>query len=587
MIKQTERMIYMALDGIFLSSLIEEIKDIIIDCRVDKVNQPEKDEIILSFKKNRKMYKLLISSGANYPRIHLTEFNRENPKQAPIFCMVLRKYLNTATVLDVRQLNSDRLLVIDFKSSDELGFDSIYSLIIEIMGRHSNISLVRTRDNIVMDSIKHVGADVNSFRVLYTGVEYIYPPASTKLDAFNFEYDEFYKYITTKDIQFTDKFFTGTFTGVSSNLSSELVYRYLDKNNDFNLENAKNIYDFTTDLFKNMHENVFLAAYAKKGVLKDFHSVELTSLKDCEIEQYESPSKLIETFYFRKDKHDRLNAKSSNLQKIVNTNISRCDKKMRILNATLKDCSTKGTYKLHGELLTANIYSLKKGDKFASLVNYYSDNGEYIKIKLDEHKTPSQNVQYYYKKYNKFKMGEEMALIQMKLTENELKYLHSVLTNILNVENYSGIEDIKNELVETEYIKIKKHGKTKKAKPTKPMHFMSSDGIDIYVGRNNIQNDLLTLKFANKNDMWLHTKDIPGSHVIIKNIGDIPENTLLEAGNLSAFYSKSQNSSSVPVDYTQVRNVKKPSGAKPGMVIYTTNKTIYVTPVESTLERIE
>ncbi|MCB2308058.1 NFACT family protein [Clostridium estertheticum] len=577
----------MALDGIFLSSLIEEIKDVIIDCRVDKVNQPEKDQIILSFKKNRKIHKLLISSGANYPRIHFTDFNLENPKQAPIFCMVLRKYLNTATVLDVRQLNSDRLLVIDFKSSDELGFDSMYSLIIEIMGRHSNISLVRTRDNIIMDSIKHVGADVNSFRVLYTGVEYIYPPASTKLDAFNFEYDEFYKYITTKDIQFTEKFFTGTFTGVSSNLSSELVYRYLNKNADFNLENAKNIYDFTTAIFKNMHENKFLAAYSKKGVLKDFHSVELTSLKDCEIEQYDSPSKLIETFYFRKDKHDRLNAKSSNLQKIINTNISRCDKKMRILNATLKDCSTKGTYKLHGELLTANIYSLKKGDKFANLVNYYSDNGEYIKIKLDENKTPSQNVQYYYKKYNKFKIGEEMALIQMDLTENELKYLHSVLTNILNVDNYSGIEDIKNELIETEYIKIKKHGKTKKVKPTKPRHFISSDGIDIYVGRNNIQNDLLTLKFANKNDMWLHTKDIPGSHVIIKNIGDIPANTLLEAVNLSAFYSKSQNSSSVPVDYTQVRNVKKPSGAKPGMVIYTTNKTIYVTPVESTLKRIE
>lgn len=577
----------MALDGIFLSSLIEEIKDIIIDCRVEKVNQPEKDEIILSFKKNRKVYKLLISSGANYPRIHLTEFNRENPKQAPIFCMVLRKYLNTATVLGIRQLNSDRLLVIDFKSSDELGFDSMYSLIIEIMGRHSNISLVRTRDNIIMDSIKHVGADVNSFRVLYTGINYIYPPASTKLDAFNFEYDEFYKYITTKDIQFTEKFFTGTFTGVSSNLSSELVYRYLAKNSDFNLENAKNIYDFTTDIFKNMHKNIFLASYARNGILKDFHSVELTSLKDCQIEKFDSPSKLIETFYFRKDTHDRLNAKSSNLQKIVNTNISRCDKKMRILNATLKDCSTKGTYKLHGELLTANIYSLKKGDKFANLLNYYSDNGEYIKIKLDEHKTPSQNVQHYYKKYNKFKVGEEMALIQMKLTQNELKYLHSVLTNILNVDNYSGIEDIKNELIETEYIKLKKRGKTKKSKPTKPRHFISSDGIDIYVGRNNIQNDLLTLKLANKNDMWLHTKDIPGSHVIIKNIGDIPETTLLEAGNLSAFYSKSQNSSSVPVDYTQVRNVKKPSGAKPGMVIYTTNKTIYITPVESTLKRIE
>ncbi|MCB2291970.1 NFACT family protein [Clostridium algoriphilum] len=577
----------MALDGIYLSSLVGEIKDIIVGCRVDKVTQPEKDEVILSFKKNRIVYKLLISSSSNYPRIHLTEFNKQNPIQAPKFCMVLRKYLNTATVLDVKQLNSDRLLVIDFKSSDELGFDSVYSLIIEIMGRHSNISLVRTRDNLIMDSIKHVSSDVNSYRVLYTGVEYIYPPASTKLDAFNFSYDEFYKYLTDKDIQFGEKFFTGTFTGVSSNLSSELVYRYNAQNTEFDLEHAKNIYEFTVDTFKNMHDNVFLASYAMNDKLKDFHCIKLTSLNDYDCEKYDSPSKLIETFYFRKDKHDRLNAKSSNLQKIVNNNINRCDKKVRILTQTLKDCTTKGAFKLNGELLTANIYSLKKGDKFASVVNYYSENGEYVKIKLDENKTPSQNVQYYYKKYNKFKIAEEMALIQMNLTKNELKYLHSVLTNIINVENYNGIEDIKNELIVTEYITIKKHNKMKKPKPTKPMHFISSDGIDIYVGRNNIQNDLLTLKLANKNDMWLHTKDIPGSHVIIKNIGDIPESTLLEAGNLSAFYSKSQNSSSVPVDYTQVRNVKKPTGAKPGMVIYSTNKTMYITPSESTLERIE
>jgi predicted ribosome quality control (RQC) complex YloA/Tae2 family protein len=583
----------MALDGIYLSSLIEEIKDIIIDCRVDKVTQPEKDEIILSFKKNRKIYKLLISSSSNYPRIHFTEMSKENPLQAPMFCMVLRKYLNTATVLDVRQINSDRLLAIDFKSSDELGFDSEYTLIIEIMGRHSNISLVRLRDNLVMDSIKHVTADINSFRVLFTGVDYMYPPVSTKLDIFNFSYEEFYQYLTTKGIDFTEKFFTGTFTGISAGLSSELVYRYSTENINFDLEHAKNIYDFTINLFKNKLSNTFLASYSKKGRLKDFHCIELTSLKDYDQEKYDSPSQLIENFYFQKDRYDRLNAKSSDLQKIVNNNIHRCDKKMKILRDTLIECDTKDSYKLIGELLTANIYSIKKGDKVASVVNYYSENSDYMEIKLDENKTPSQNIQYYYKKYNKFKKSEEMALIQMDLTENELQYLHSVLTNILNVENYNGIEDIRNELIETDYITLKKFNKGKnpnkgkKAKPTKPMHFVSSEGIDIYVGRNNIQNDFLTLKFANKNDIWLHTKEIPGSHVIIKNTGNISDITLLEAGNLSAFYSKSKNSSSVPVDYTEVKNVRKPSGAKPGMVIYSTNKTLYITPIESNLNRIE
>jgi predicted ribosome quality control (RQC) complex YloA/Tae2 family protein len=577
----------MALDGIYLSSLIEEIRDIIIECRVDKVTQPEKDEIILSFKKNRKVYKLLISSSSNYPRIHFTEFNKENPLQAPMFCMVLRKYLNTATVLNVRQINSDRLLAIDFKSSDELGFDSEYSLIIEIMGRHSNISLVRVRDNLVMDSIKHVTADINSFRVLFTGVEYIYPPVSTKLDVFNFTYEEFYKYLTTKNIEFTEKFFTGTFTGISSGLSSELVYRYSTENINFDVEHAKNIYDFTINLFNKKLTNTYLASYAINGKLKDFHCIKLTALKDYDEEQYDSPSKLIENFYFQKDRYDRLNVKSSDLQKIVNNNIHRCDKKIKILRDTLTECDTKDSYKLIGELLTANIYSIKKGDKVASVVNYYSENSDSMEIKLDENKTPSQNVQYYYKKYNKFKKSEEMALIQMELAENELQYLHSVLTNILNVENYNGIEDIRNELIETDYITLKRFNKGKKAKPTKPMHFISSEGIDIYVGRNNIQNDFLTLKFASKNDIWLHTKDIPGSHVIIKNTGNISDITLLEAGNLSAFYSKSKNSSSVPVDYTEVKNVRKPSGAKPGMVIYSTNKTLYITPTESTLNRNE
>ncbi|MPM61104.1 putative protein YloA [bioreactor metagenome] len=238
---------------------------------------------------------------------------------------------------------------------------------------------------------------------------------------------------------------------------------------------------------------------------------------------------------------------------------------------------------LYGELITSNIYSIKKGDSSARLLNYYSENEEYLEIPLNENKSPSENAQAYFKKYNKLKKSEENAKIQIKLAEEEEQYLQSVLSNILNADNYTEIQDIRNELMETGYIAYKKASKDKRSKPSKPLHFISSDGIEIYVGKNNIQNDFLTLKFADKNDIWFHTKNIPGSHVIIKSKGPVPEATLLEAATLAAFYSKAKNSSNVPVDYTEVKNVRKMSGAKPGMVIYYTNKTIYVTPKELNL----
>ncbi|KGN01904.1 ferrous iron transporter A [Clostridium botulinum] len=574
----------MALDGIFLYSIIDELKTNLVNGKIDKVNQPEKDEIILNVRKGKSSYKLLISSSSNYPRIHLSNLTKPNPIKAPMFCMVLRKYINNAKILDVYQIDNDRIAVIDFESTDELGFNSIYSLIIEIMGRHSNITLVRKRDNIVMDSIKHITPDINTYRCIYPGIEYVYPPKSLKLNPFTFTYEEINDYIINNHIEFNNNIFSKIFTGVSKTLSSEICYRLQKQNIELNISSLNYITSFLKKVLKNIELKKFIFnSYKKNNALLDFYCLELTCYNDYSMINYESPSTLSENFYYAKDKADRLKAKSSDLQKIVLNNINRCIKKDKILNKTLEKCSNKETSKLYGELLTANIYALKKGMNEIELSNYYSENYDMVKIPLDENKTPSQNIQLYYKKYNKLKKSEEAAHTQLEQNKEELDYLYSVLTNINNADNYDEIEEIKKELIETGYIKFKKIYKTKKSKISKPIHFISKDGFHIYVGKNNIQNDYLTLKFANKHDIWFHTKNIPGSHVIIKNTGNIPESTLLEAANLAAYYSKSQTSSNVPVDYTEIKNVKKPNGAKPGMVIYSTNQTIYITPTNPEL----
>lgn len=582
----------MALDGIFLHSIVNELTNSMLGCKIDKVNQPEKDEIILTFKKNRKNHKLLISASSNYPRIHFTNNTKNNPLSPPMFCMVLRKYLNRSKVLSINQIDGDRIVVMDFESTDELGFDSVYSLIIEIMGRHSNITLVRKRDNIVMDSIKHITGDINSYRNLYPGINYIYPPESTKLNPFSFNYDEFIDFFKKNSLEGDEKFFLKVFTGISKQLSKELYFRACS--NDISLQiytetDHKPIYDFINNFFSDFCKNnfFFTSYFDQNNKLSDFHCVKLSYLGNVKKHSYLSASELLEDFYDKKDKSDRLHSKTADLQKLINNNLDRCNKKIKILNKTLKQCENKEKFKLYGELLTANIYNIQKGLKEIEVLNYYSEAGEYLKISLDENKTPSENVQTYYKKYNKLKKSEEMAQIQLKLAYEEIDYLQSVLTNIKNIEENTEILEIRKELVEAGYLKHKKTSKDKKQKDSKPLHFISSDGIDIYVGKNNLQNDYLTLKFAHKHDIWMHTKNIPGSHVIVKNNGNLSDKALEEAANLAAYYSKAKNSTKVPVDYTEIKNIKKPTGAKPGMVIYYTNKTFYITPVEPTVDRVK
>lgn len=567
----------MALDGIYLYSLVNNLKNSIIDSKIDKINQPEKDEIILTIRKDRKNIKLLISSSPKFARIHLTNNVKQNPIVAPMYLMVLRKYILGGRIIDLIQKDNDRILIMKIENRDELGFDSTYSLIIEIMGRHSNITLVRDRDNKIMESIKHITPNINSYRVLYPGVEYVYPPISNKLDPFSCTYENLNSFITNNSIALDKDFYFNCFTGISKLLSNELYYSITKEHSS---PTRNEIYENLKNFTNNISENPSFTIFSdNEGYLKDYYCTHLSySYANYKTTNYNDPNILMDTFYSKKDKQDRLQNKSTDLQRLINTNIDRCNKKSNILKETLKECKKKDDYKIKGDLLTSYIYSIKKGDNECSLLNFYNENEEeYIKISLDKTKTPSENIQRYYKKYNKLKASEEHAILELEKNNNEVEYLNSVLTNILNVESYDEIDEIKNELIETGYIRYKKKDKQKKAKISKPHHFTSSDNIDIYVGKNNIQNDYLSLKFANKNFLWLHAKDIPGSHVIVCAF-DVPDKTLEEAAIIAGFYSKGKNNNKLSVDYTKVKELKKPNGSKPGMVIYHKNNTIVINP---------
>ncbi|MBU5482964.1 NFACT family protein [Clostridium sp. MSJ-11] len=576
----------MALDGIFLYSIAEELKNSIINSKVEKINQPEKDELVLLLRKDRSNYKLLISASPVYPRIHFTNITKENPLSPPMFCMLLRKHLNNSRLVNIRQLNADRVLFLDFESKDELGFNSIYTLVVEIMGKHSNITLIRERDNIIMDSIKHVTPNMNSFRSLYPGIPYVFPPSSNKLNPLNYNYESLYSFVSEKNIKFDKNFPSKVFEGISSQFSKEIYFRIIKNNIELSIDTLQEINKILLEIFNLIKINSFyFASYENLDGNKDFYCLKLYNLEGYSIKEFSTPSELIDRYYEDKDKGDRLNSRTSNLQRLINNNLDRCYKKLNLLNNNLEECKEKEKYRMYGELLTANIYNIKPGDSEINVLNYYSEDEEYINISLDPHKTPSHNIQNYYKKYNKLKKSEEVSVKQIEVTEEEVTYLQSVLTNIANLEDYKGIDEIKKELMEAGYIKFKRELK-KKDSISKPMHFLSSEGIDIYVGKNNIQNDYLTLKFGNKNDIWMHTKNIPGSHVVIKTTKEFTNKTLEEGANLAAYYSKAKDSSNVPVDYTEIRNVHKPNSSKPGMVIYYTNKTIYITPEEPKLERV-
>lgn len=578
-----ERKIIMAFDALVVGCIADELEKNILGSRIDKIHQPERDEITLHIRSVGSSSTLLISVGAAHPRINFTEKQKQNPISAPLFCMLLRKHIGGGKVTKVEQIDFERIISIHIESRNELGDLTEKQLIIEIMGRHSNIILVSESGKII-DAIKHVDLSVSSMRQVLPGLMYEYPPRQSKTPLTDFDGD------FDTDLpqgELISKAVMSKISGISPLTAREIVYRAYGEAT-LKISEIDNFDKLSCEM-KKLSEDVKCRRFSP-CIIFDEKAQKIVEFSAMSIEQYgsmmkiqqkESISSVIDEFYSKKDSLERMKQKSADIVKLLGNLLERAYKKRIILKQTISDAQKKDTYKIYGDLIAANIYLVHDGDKELAAVNFYDPNGETVKIPLDASLTPSQNSQRYYKKYRKSKTAETEATIQEKQNEENIEYLESTLAAVENCTCEADINAIRSELSETGYIKRNtKNKKNKQASSSKPLHFISPDGFDIYVGKNNTQNDYLTLKLANSNDIWFHTKQIHGSHTIIKLKTDknVPQETMLMAAQLAAYYSKGRNSNQVPVDYTFIKNVKKPSGAKPGMVIYDGYNTVYVTP---------
>ena len=579
----------MALDGLVVHSLADELHNKLVGGKVDRIHQPENDELVLYVRNNKENFKLVLSSSASNPRVYLANnYKKENPIKAPMFCMLFRKYIQGGIITNICQVNFERIIKITVESFDELKEKTAKDIYIEIMGRHSNIIL--TQHDKIIDSIKRIPPSVSRVRQLLPNMTYELPPAQDKINPI--------KGVSLKSFINTLREFDGPlykgifskFLGISTPIAKEICYRAnLDSNikaEEMSRDELAKLYRIFSDLFTKIKNNDYapcIVVDEKVDKVIDFSCIDLTYLNDNKFIRNDSISQVIEDYYKTKDFKDRVHQRTSDLRKSISIKLDRLYHKQEKIKKELIEADNADSYKIKGELLTAYIYMIEKGMESIEVDNFYDENYAKVTINLNKNLTPSENAQKYFKKYNKLKTAKKELTSQLIICNDEIEYLENILLGIENCENLEELADIKDELIRLGYAKAPYKYRAKKDidLTTKPNQFISSDGFTILVGKNNKQNDYLTLRIADPEDIWMHTKNIPGSHVIIKCAGkDVPDETLYEAAMLAAYYSKGRMSSQVPVDYTMKKHVKKPSGSKPGMVIYETNSTIYVTPTE-------
>lgn len=574
----------MALDGIVTRAIVHELQG----CkggRISKIHQPNGHDVVLTLRAQRGNSKLLISASPTYPRVHFTEKTFLNPTEAPMFCMLLRKHCEGAIIEEIRQIGMERIIHIDVRQRDELGDVSVKRIIIELMGRHSNIVLLDPVTGTILDGIHHVTPSISSYRVIMPGFSYTAPPEQHKVNPLEVNSAEFLKGYSETEEE-AARWLVNSFSGLSPLIAGEIAARTANRDNGDASAEASALWNAFDSVMGPVRENNYtpVTGLNAKGKMI-FSAVRLQSIQDAE-KTYDTMSKCMEDYYGDKAERDTVKQKVSDLLRFLQNERSKNVKKLDNLNKDLLEADDAEKYRLWGELLFASLHQISKGDKSVELVNFYDEDQATITIALDPLLTPSDNAQRYFKRYNKYKNSLAVIHEQLGKTKDEIVYLDNLLQQ-LSIASMNDIEEIREELVQQGYLRDRnKKGKKKKKNDRPTVHqFTSTEGIDILVGKNNLQNEYVTNRLASANDTWLHTKDIPGSHVVIRST-DFGEATLEEAAQLAAYFSQAKESSSVPVDYTYIRHVRKPSGAKPGFVIYDHQKTLFVTPNEELVKSL-
>ncbi|MDI9496292.1 MAG: NFACT RNA binding domain-containing protein [Bacillota bacterium] len=572
----------MSLDGVFIKSIINELDKKLTGGRVDKIHQPDKNEIVMSIRSKGENLKLLITAAGSSPRLHLTSITRKNPMEPPMFCMLLRKHLTGARITSLRQINFDRIVEISFESRDELGTLANKSLIVEIMGKHSNIIFVN-EGNTIIDSLIRVTPQVSSVRQVYPGLSYKAPPGSDKLNPLTADRQSFMEELesTNRGIFIFD-FFYKNFTGFSPFISREICWlANLNESTclgELSHEKKEELWDAFSKIRDRINENDFsFNIYYDENKIYGFYCLEVEYLKDFGKKSFPSSGDLLDEYYYELDNKNKINQRVASLIKSINTKIARNKKKVEKQRTELLNAESRDKYRIYGDLILANLHKRPEDNKL-TVANYYDPDQKEITIPLDPKLSLSQNSQKYFKRYNKLKNAAEELEKLIDSTLSEIAYLENILFSIEECETTEDLDDIYSELIGQGL--MKKRSKINKPKETKPITtFISSGGHEILVGKNNIQNDMITFKIAKSEDYWFHAKNMPGSHVVIRTMGDeLTDEEYIEAAKIAAYYSKGKNSGRVEVDYTKKSNIKKPPNAKPGFVIYDTNYSMLAEP---------
>ena len=567
----------MAFDGITIANIVKELNDTILNGRIAKIAQPENDELLLTIKPAKGQVRLVISASASLPLIYLSRDNKPSPMTAPNFCMLLRKHIANGRIVGISQPSLERIIRFEIEHLDELGDLCRKSLIVEIMGKHSNIIFCNEK-GMIIDSIKHVSAQMSSVREVLPGREYFIPDTMKKENPLGIPEENFTQELLSKPMP-VGKAIYNSFTGISPVVAEEICYLAgIDSSvpaSEMSGDLLAHLYRQFTYFMEQVTESKFSPAiYYDGNEPKEFSSLLLTHFSNYQVKSYDSISEVIRTYYSSRDLITRIRQKSSDLRRVVQTALERNRKKYDLQLKQLRDTENRDKYKVYGELIHTYGYNLEEGTKELEALNYYTN--EMITIPLDPQKTPQENAKKYFEKYNKLKRTNEALSALTKEVHDEIEHLESVANALDIARAEEDLVQIKEELIESGYIRRK--GGSKKVKITsRPFHYISSDGFSMYVGKNNLQNEELTFKFAVGNDWWFHAKGRPGSHVIVKTGGkELPDATFEEAARLAAHYSTGRDQEKIEVDYVEKKQVKKVAGAKPGFVIYHTNYSMVI-----------